>query len=83
MFQHFGQRLKRDLKQIVDRRLELSAVTSGSTQKVLIFGPFSAHFLTSDPSHLVLRSTLFHISVKGSYFDSPLFIANAFLSLSL
>lgn len=36
MFQHFGQRLKRDLKQIVDRRLEASAVTSGSTQKVRI-----------------------------------------------
>lgn len=30
MFQHFGQRLKRDLKQLVDRRLEVSAQTSGS-----------------------------------------------------
>ncbi|OSD06339.1 actin-like protein Arp3 [Trametes coccinea BRFM310] len=30
MFQHFGQRLKRDLKQIVDRRLEASAIASGS-----------------------------------------------------
>ena len=30
MFQHFGQRLKRDLKQIVDRRLEASAISSGS-----------------------------------------------------
>jgi actin-related protein len=34
MFQHFGQRLKRDLKQLVDRRLEASVVSSGSTQKV-------------------------------------------------
>ncbi|KAH6909029.1 actin binding protein [Coprinopsis sp. MPI-PUGE-AT-0042] len=30
MFQHFGQRLKRDLKQLVDRRLDQSAVLSGS-----------------------------------------------------
>lgn len=34
MFQHFGQRLKRDLKQLVDRRLEASVISSGSTQKV-------------------------------------------------
>jgi len=36
MFQHFGQRLKRDLKQLVDRRLEASVVSSGSTQKVRV-----------------------------------------------
>lgn len=34
MFQHFGLRLKRDLKQLVDRRLEASAVSSGSQQRV-------------------------------------------------
>jgi hypothetical protein len=34
MFQHFGQRLKRDLKLLVDRRLEASAVSSKSTLKV-------------------------------------------------
>jgi actin-related protein 3 len=34
MFQHFGQRLKRDLKQLVDHRLEASAISSGSAQKV-------------------------------------------------
>jgi hypothetical protein len=34
MFQHFGQRLKRDLKQLVDRRLEASVISSGSTTKV-------------------------------------------------
>ena len=34
MFQHFGQRLKRDLKQIVDRRLDASAQASGSLQRV-------------------------------------------------
>jgi hypothetical protein len=34
MFQHFGNRLKRDIKQIVDRRLEASAVASGSALRV-------------------------------------------------
>lgn len=34
MFQHFGQRLKRDLKQIVDRRLEVAAAASGSQVRV-------------------------------------------------
>jgi hypothetical protein len=34
MFQHFGNRLKRDIKQIVDRRLEASAVASGSAMRV-------------------------------------------------
>ena len=34
MFQHFGLRLKRDLKQLVDRRVEASVIASGSIQKV-------------------------------------------------
>lgn len=34
MFQHFGQRLKRDIKQIVDRRLDASVLASGSHVKV-------------------------------------------------
>ena len=34
MFQHFGQRLKRDLKQIVDRRLEATAAASGTQVRV-------------------------------------------------
>lgn len=33
MFQHFGQRLKRDIKQLVDRRLDAYQLFSGSTQK--------------------------------------------------
>ncbi|KAF9061423.1 actin-related protein Arp3 [Rhodocollybia butyracea] len=33
MFQHFGNRLKRDLKQLVDRRLDASALASGSALK--------------------------------------------------
>lgn len=37
MFQHFGQRLKRDLKQLVDRRLDASVLASGSHQRVRFF----------------------------------------------
>ncbi|KAI0250252.1 actin actin-like protein [Lactifluus subvellereus] len=33
MFELFGRRLKRDLEQLVDRRLEASAISSGSVQK--------------------------------------------------
>ncbi|KAG6374464.1 actin actin-like protein [Boletus reticuloceps] len=44
MFQHFGQRLKRDLKQLVDRRLEASVTASGSTQKVQSVGDASKIF---------------------------------------
>lgn len=33
MFQHFGQRLKRDLKQLVDRRLDASMLASGNVLK--------------------------------------------------
>lgn len=34
MFQHFGQRLKRDLKQIVDRRLDANAAATGGNVRV-------------------------------------------------
>jgi len=34
MFQHFGNRLKRDLKQLVDRRLDASVMASGSVLRV-------------------------------------------------
>jgi len=34
MFDHFGQRLKRDLKNLVDKRIELSEVQSGSAMRV-------------------------------------------------
>ena len=37
MFQHFGQRLKRDLKQLVDRRLDASVTASGSLQRVCCY----------------------------------------------
>ena len=39
MFQHFGNRLKRDLRHLVDRRLDASATASGSLQKVCIYFP--------------------------------------------
>lgn len=41
MFQHFGQRLKRDLKQLVDRRLDASALASGSMLKVRVRPAYS------------------------------------------
>ena len=34
MFQHFGARLKRDLKQIVDRRLDANAAATGGNVRV-------------------------------------------------
>ena len=37
MFEHFGQRLKRDLKQLVDRRISASETASGSLQRVRIW----------------------------------------------
>lgn len=49
MFQHFGQRLKRDLKQIVDRRLEANAAASGSQQKVRSCALLRMHASESSP----------------------------------
>jgi actin-related protein 3 len=43
MFEHFGQRLKRDLKQLVDRRISASEVASGSLQRVSIYRCMSAN----------------------------------------
>jgi len=40
LYQHFGQRLKRDIKQLVGRRLEAGMIASGSTQKVQLFLEF-------------------------------------------
>jgi hypothetical protein len=47
MFQYFGQRLKRDLKQLVDSRLEASAISSGSAQKVRTRNMLSTFVLRS------------------------------------
>ena len=39
MFDHFGQRLKRDLKRLVDQRIEASEVSSKSLMRVSSFPP--------------------------------------------
>lgn len=74
MFQHFGQRLKRDLKQLVDRRLDASVVASGSVLKVSVISPVarikfeasSAVFRRGSRCHLsqtsAVRTSLFAIS---------------------
>lgn len=51
MFQHFGQRLKRDIKAIVDRRLEASAIASGSQQRVRL--PLFVSVIMAHPFHSV------------------------------
>lgn len=48
MFTHFGNRLKRDLKVIVERRLDASVAASGSVLKV-----------APSPSHHYTRLTSF------------------------
>jgi hypothetical protein len=58
MFQHFGTRLKRDLKQLVDRRLDASVTASGSVLKVCSFCficPLMDAYLCALPSRLVLK----------------------------
>ena len=54
MFQYFGQRLKRDLKQLVDRRLDASVLASGSVLKVLSY-TFPRVYLRINPYTLVFR----------------------------
>ena len=56
MFTHFGQRLKRDLKQLVDRRLEASAISSGSAQKVSVHSLSTSLHSSYYDSRLELRS---------------------------
>jgi len=72
MFQHFAQRLKRDLKQLVDLRLDASVIASGSQQRVCC----SPYFTVPDRG-LILSSSLpasrlmsFHTNANGSYFFS-------------
>lgn len=67
MFQHFGNRLKRDLKQLVDRRLDASAVASGSVLKVCRTKSLLGHQTHVHFSPLVLRSMSSPTSVNGPY----------------
>lgn len=66
MFRRFGDRLKVELKQIVDRRLDASALASGSNLKVFIsicIPTFECLIL--EISLLVLKSMLFLTSDRG------------------
>jgi hypothetical protein len=67
MFQHFGQRLKRDLKQLVDRRLDQSAVLSGSAIKASL-NVAQLRLANPPPSHLVSTLMSFHISARDTPF---------------
>jgi hypothetical protein len=70
MFQHFGQRLKRDLKQLVDHRLEASAISSGSVQKVGALQhdqPSDSSYYDSRPA---LTSMSFPTNARGMQYGS-------------
>lgn len=72
MFQHFGQRLKRDLKHIVDRRLEASAVASGSQVRVrsLTIRCLARALTLVLRSPLASRSTSSPTSASGTQYGS-------------
>ena len=67
MFHNFGNRLKRDLKHLVDRRLDISALNSGSSMKVG-HGYFMKNVTEAKRhmcSHLAWRLRLFRTNVNG------------------
>ena len=68
MFQHFGQRLKRDLKQLVDRRLEAGAIASGSAQKVGAHNRLLALYLSHGNSRPVLMSMSLPINARDTQY---------------
>jgi actin-related protein len=70
MFQHFGQRLKRDLKLLVDRRLEASFTASGSALKVGEQSRWLALHLSHGDSRLALMSMSFPINAKDTQYGS-------------
>jgi actin-related protein len=70
MFQHFGQRLKRDLKLLVDRRLEAGAVASGSAQKVGAHNGLLAMHLSHGDSRPVLMSMSLPINARDTQYGS-------------
>ena len=66
MFTHFGQRLKRDLKLLVDRRLDASVVSSKSSLKVGAHNKLTSLYLSYHDSHPVLMSMSFPINVRDT-----------------
>jgi actin-related protein len=70
MFQHFGQRLKRDLKLLVDRRLEASAISSKSSLKVGIHNKFTSLCLSRHDSRPVLMSTSLATNARDTLYGS-------------
>ena len=71
MFQHFGNRLKRDLKQLVDRRLDASVMASGSVLKVReIQSPSKLPLMSRSDfaSRLGSRLTSSHTNANGPCF---------------
>ena len=70
MFQHFGNRLKRDLKHLVERRLDASVKASGSLQKVCCYYYSILNLFLKKLRFLSLpvsKLMLFHINANGSY----------------
>jgi actin-related protein len=70
MFQHFGQRLKRDLKLLVDRRLEASVTASGSALKVGANNWLLALHLSLCDSRPVSMSMSLPINVRDTRYGS-------------
>ena len=70
MFQHFGQRLKRDLKLLVDRRLEAGAIASGSALKVGAHDSLLALHLSHGDSRPVLMSMSLPINGRDTQYGS-------------
>lgn len=66
MFQHFGNRLKRDLKQLVDRRLDINALSSGSSIKASSSPKRETDWSQLySYSHLALKLRLYLTNVNG------------------
>jgi len=70
MYQHFGQRLKRDLKLLVDRRLEAGVIASGSALKVGAYSGLLALHLSHGDSRPVLMSMSFPINASDTQYGS-------------
>lgn len=70
MFQHFGQRLKRDLKLLVDRRLEASVAASGSALKVGEHNKLLALHLSHGDSRPVSMLMSLPINAKDTQYGS-------------